>query len=238
MYVGDFLDIHLAVVAGAPYSPGQDTSKFQPAQHVIFGTAFSLGNGLIATAAHVAKAASNEGELTVLSLVSGREETLGSVAYQVEGFDGIDVALLYCPGLRSLPPLHVDFAPLTYFEEVQAIGFPFALEPAETGQMVLVLRAFAGHIVTRRTMYHVPGQPAGYELSFIPPPGLSGAPLFVFRNGEPRLCGMVIQNHHIEMFGKAADIGVALDIREFVRLESTIVGGSLGEKVFGLLPPA
>ena len=69
--------------------------------------------------------------------------------------------------------LPIDFGRLKMFDEVTAIGFPFSIDPE---RLTWICRGFKGHVVTSREMYHISAQPPGYELSFVPPPGLSGAP--------------------------------------------------------------
>lgn len=114
-----------------------------------------------------------------------------------EIFDGIDLALLYCPDL-SVEILPFSFTPLNFLVDVFTMGFPFGFEPP-----VYHLRAFKGHVVTRRGLTSLTGVPPGYELSFVPPPGLSGAPLLtLLPDGSPVVTGMVLQHHTAEYRGR------------------------------------
>jgi hypothetical protein len=53
------------------------------------------------------------------------------------------------------------------------------------------LRAFKGYVVTRRALRHLPAAPPGYEISFIPPIGLSGAPLMIGDFAPRAIAGIV-----------------------------------------------
>ena len=144
-----------------------------------------------------------------------------------ELFDDIDLALLHCPGLLA-EILPVNFAALGFLVDVFAIGFAFGLEPP-----VFHLRAFKGHVVNRRELTIVPGRPPGYEVSFVPPPGLSGAPLLTsLPGGLASVTGVILQHHTAEFRDRKMDLGLALDIEEILTLESRIVGGSIAERLF------
>jgi hypothetical protein len=146
-----------------------------------------------------------------------------------EVFDSIDLALLYCPNLEA-EILSFNFRSLPYLADVFAMGFPFGLEPP-----TFHLRAFKGHVVTRRGLITLPGIPPGYELSFVPPPGLSGAPLLIYLlDGSPAVTGMILQHHIAEYRDRRMELGLALDIEEILTLESRILGGSIAERLFRL----
>lgn len=123
-------------------------------------------------------------------------------------------------------PFHFD--PLPWLEDVFALGFAFGFEPP-----VYHLRAFKGHVVARRGLPILPGQPGGYEVSFVPPPGLSGAPLLAARaGGAPVVVGMVLRHHVAEFRDRRMELGLALDIQELLTLESRIIGGNIAERLF------
>lgn len=144
-----------------------------------------------------------------------------------EIFDDIDLALLYCSNL-SAEILPFSLTPLNFLMDVFTMGFPFGFEPP-----FYYIRAFKGHVVTRRGLTSLPGVPAGYELSFVPPPGLSGAPLLILLpDGSPVVTGMVLQHHTAEYRERRMKLGLALDIEELLTLESRIVGGSIAERLF------
>jgi hypothetical protein len=94
------------------------------------------------------------------------------------------------------------------------------------------LRAFRGHVVTRRTLTILPGNPPGYELSFVPPPGLSGAPLLVPSADGEAVAGIVLKHHKAEFRERTMELGLALDIEELLTLDSRLVGGSIAEHLY------
>ena len=144
-----------------------------------------------------------------------------------ELFKDIDLAIMYCPNL-SAEILPFDFSPLNFLVDVFAMGFPFGFEPP-----TYYLRGFKGHIVTRRTLTSLTGVPAGYELSLIPPPGLSGAALLSNKlDGSTMINGMILRHHIAEYRGYQMVLGIALDIEEILFLESRIVNGSIAERLF------
>lgn len=108
------------------------------------------------------------------------------------------------------------------------MGFPFGFEPP-----VYHLRAFKGHVVIRSGLTSLSGVPPGYELSFVPPPGLSGAPLLtLLLDGSPVITVVVLQHHTAEYRERRMELGIAIDIEELLTLESKIVGGSIAERLF------
>ncbi len=104
---------------------------------------------------------------------------------QIEITTAIDLALIQCDSLQELHSLPLDFdRTLGILSPVSAVGFPLAMD----GEFVTIVpRGFAGHVVTRRQLFQLPGHPPGYEVSFFAPPGLSGAPLVSTFYGPPPL---------------------------------------------------
>jgi hypothetical protein len=144
--------------------------------------------------------------------------------------------ILKCPGLQ-VRALDFDFSPLQYLSEVVACGFPFGLTNAGD-TYVKYLRAFAGNVVTRRGLTEFPSVPPGYETSFVPPPGLSGAPLLSIGNGVS-IRGMILREHVVELQHapeRKMTLGIALDIEELLTLNSRLVGGSVAKVLFGREP--
>jgi hypothetical protein len=219
----DAYAVNLAVLAG---HGNVEKRVFELSYGVFHGTAFGLAPDLFLTAAHVFEAARGDGEVALARLTPGNFHA--QIAKDFEVFDDIDLALLYCPNL-SAEILPFNFIPLNFLEDVFTMGFPFGFEPP-----VYHLRAFKGHVVTRRRLTNLSAMPPGYELSFVPPPGLSGAPLLkVLPEGSPVVAGMLLQHHTAEYRERRMELGLALDIEELLTLESRIVGGSIGERVFG-----
>jgi len=232
MIAGDPIGVHVAVVAGR----GQG-KEFALARAVFFGTAFVIAPDLVATAAHVYRNAASCGEVALWRhrMTPGGVESHGFPVSDADVFDDIDLALLSCPRIDA-PVLSFEFEALPLFEEVQAVGFPFSLDPE---RLIFVVRGFAGHVVARREHFRLKGQPPCYELSFIAPRGLSGAPLLARRNDRVLVAGVVIEEDGIEIDGIVTKLGIALDAQEFLRVTSRLVDGTLAERVFHRepLPP-
>jgi hypothetical protein len=215
--------VNCAVLAGR-----EDKEKrvFDLNYGVFHGTAFCLAPNLFLTAAHVFRDACGDGEVAVARLTPGNFH--GVAVQDSELFDDIDLALLHCPGLLA-EILPFNFAPQPFLADVCAIGFAFGFEPP-----VVQLRAFKGYVVNRRALGILPGHPPGYEISFVPPPGLSGAPLLTLPpSGPASVTGMILQHHTAEFRERKMDLGLALDIEEILTLDSRIVGGNIAERLFG-----
>lgn len=214
--------VNLAVVAGRG---NQEEAVFELNYGVSHGTAFCLAPHLFLTAAHVFRAAQADGEVALARLTPGQFQV--QTVHDVEVFEDIDVALLLCPhlGAEILP---YNFEPLYYLVDVFAMGFPFGFEPPFS-----YLRAFKGHVMTRRVLISLRGGPPGYELSFVPPPGLSGAPLLtMLPDGSTAVTGIILQHYTAEYCERRMDLGLALDIEELLTLDSRLVGGSIAERLF------
>lgn len=227
---------HLAVVSGEIDADNfLDLGRFE-----IYGTAFplSLSQGLFGTALHVYQqaveyaATKPNGFVAVGRIMDTPEQTVR--VEDVEEFPGIDFAILKCSGLQAAT-LPFNFTSLEYLSEIVACGFPFALTFAHDGTPMKFLRAFAGHVVTRRGLTEFPAIPPGYETSFLPPPGLSGAPLLSISDGIS-IRGVILREH-VAVLDHAPErkmvLGVALDIEELLTLGSRLVGGSIAKILFG-----
>ncbi len=214
--------LNLAVLAG---HGNVEKKVFDLSYGVFYGTAFSITTDLFLTAAHVFKDAQGAGEVALARLTPGNLHAQTVSDFEI--FDDIDLALLSCINL-SAEILPFNFTPLNFLADVFTMGYPFGFEPP-----VYHLRAFKGHIVTRRSLTSLPGIPPGYELSFVPPPGLSGAPLLtLLPDGSPVITGMVLQHHTAEYRERRMELGIALDIEEILTLYSRIVGGNIAERLF------
>lgn len=192
---------------------------------VFYGTAFCLAPNLFLTARHVFEAARSDGEVAVFRLTPG--SFYGVSVQDSESYPDIELALMYCPGLGA-EILPFNFSPLGFLDDVFAMGFAFGLEAPK-----FHLRAFKGYIVNRRGFTDKPDTAPVYELSFLPPPGLSGAPLLTsLQGGTIAVVGMVLQHYTAEFQDGKMELGVALDIEELLTIDSRIVGGSIAEHLF------
>jgi hypothetical protein len=213
--------VNLAVVAG---HGNLETQRFELNYGLLHGTAFCLAPSLFLTAGHVYQDAKEDGQVALARLTPVQQQVV--TVQDAEVFENIDLALLLCPNLSAeILPFH--FSPLEYLTDVFPIGYPFGLEPP-----MYHMRAFKGYVVTRRGLKTLTGNPPGYEISFVPPPGMSGAPLLISIDSSPKIVGMILQHHTAEYRERRMDLGLALDIEEILTLESRITGGSIAELLF------
>lgn len=222
--------VNLVVIAG---HGDRGSRMFDISRGEFYGTAFAITGEHFLTAWHVWDAASHNGDVALGRL--GPPQPLIQLVDDVDAYPDIDLALLHCRGLDA-ETLPVTFDALPWFADVAAMGFPFGMEIARTrGEShIYQLRAFKGHIVNRCGLTILNARPPGYELSFIPPPGLSGAPLiFAKAPGSVEVKGIVLKHQTTELGdGRRMELGLALDLEELLTLESRILGGSVAEKIF------
>jgi hypothetical protein len=223
-------DLHLGVVAGH----GKVGEALEVVKPFVYGTAFPIRPGVFATAAHVLREAkADAGPDGVVALFRrGREDIESGPVIRASVHDGIDLALLECPYFGKLPPLPMMVGELDLFTRVSAAGYPLAVDGE---RLAFVLRGFAGTVVTRRELYHLPSQPPGYELSFPAPRGLSGAPLVRADRDGTWCVGYIVENWKYSSGDFVA--GLAVDSEALVRVESPLLGGSLGAALGVALPP-
>ena len=213
------LDLHLAVVAVRRKPDG----GLESPRPVIYGTAFPIAPGLFVTAGHVADDARADGMIGLAHIGPEGGVRVSSVP-DCEVFSGIDLAVMSCPDLSGLPAMPLDFDhQLTLLDPAYAIGYPWSLDPE---WVTVVPRGFRGHVVTRRETYQLPAQPPGYELSFLTPKGMSGAPLVSHVRGHQCCYGYIVQQTTVgdAVFGVAIDIsallGVAVNVMDIGPLAS------------------
>lgn len=218
----EMLDLHLPVMSGQWKKGG----GFAAAVPVVYGTAFPIAHGgIFVTAAHVIRDAKSDGEPVLSRLRSGDGAMQAYQIVDMELFEGLDLAVMRCPALEAAIPLSLDFdRELTIFDEVSAVGYPFSVDAEH---LTMVHRGFAGHIVTRREFYHLPMQPPGYELSFLTPPGMSGAPLVAKQGGSHYCYGYIIQQSSVSVKDVTVALGLAVSIEVLLWIRSAVVGKPL-----------
>ena len=219
-------EVSMAVLAGR----GSEHA-FDLAQGMFHGTAFCLAPRLFVTAAHVYRNARAAGTVALARLAPGRHHI--DVVVDAEVFDAVDLALLRCRYLEA-ELLPCSFEPLPLLCDVACAGYPFGLELLPDEPPMYHLRAFKGYIVTRRALRQLKAAPPGYETSFVPPPGLSGAPLLVGAERNSAVAAVVLGHHRAECDDRIMEVGLAVDVEELLTLDSQIVGGSIAERIFGL----
>jgi hypothetical protein len=222
---------NLAVVAGAR---DKSDGLFDLSRGEFHGTAFAIAPGLFLTAGHVYKDAAASGHSVALGRLTP-ENVEGAEIRDAEVFESIDLALLQCPTLEAQILMMKFGPPLSWFDDVYAMGWGFGLDVGtrEINRHTYQLRAFKGYVVNRRGLTELPGVPPGYEVSFVPPPGLSGAPLVQVDGVTKWVRGIVLKQYAVEVGERRMDLGVALDVQELLTLDSRIVGGSFAS-LFGL----
>lgn len=244
---------------GTPYSVSFPVLLARPNQlnqfHVegeVQGTAFSLGEDFMITAGHVVKSL----ELTQDQCIClGVVEDTFLKAVRVKEFELLekDIALLKVdyiyPGsehwFHRLKWLDSDLNP---FSIIRTMGYAYGMHRVDDHQSI-VNRCFEGHIVSRLVSFKPVGsqlQPfSAYELSFLVPRGLSGAPV-ISSGGELVVQGIVIGNTQTRMMVfrseerieetnqttaveqyDALTLGVAVTAREVMGLDSNLLGVSI-----------
>jgi hypothetical protein len=228
----DSLALMFAVVSAK--KERQRDGPFPAARDVIFGTAFAVSDDLFLTAGHVVEAAASVGDVALGRLTAPASDGLFEVAADWEVFHGVDLALIKCPGFSSTI-YEMRFDRLPIFSEVQALGFAYGLDPEFHNYAP---RGFLGHVVAGVQLLGWRTQPFAYELSFIPPKGLSGAALEPKGFGPFKASGVVVGARAVQIEGSTTRLGIAIAAEELLRLSSRIVGGPLA-RMFGRdqLPP-
>jgi hypothetical protein len=206
---------HLAVLAGQPGATSFNASELR-----YHGTAFAVAAGLFLTAGHVLEEAERVGTIALGLLTPERIEIHQVTEHEI--LRAIDVGIARCPIPATV--LACGFRTLSFAEPVAVAGWTLGPDPE---YLVVMPRVFAGSIVTRRRMFRVGGrvltsQPAGYELSFGVPGGLSGAPLISGVDGKVAGIAVGTMTHAEDQVMK--QLGIAIDIIELLRLDSQKFG--------------
>jgi hypothetical protein len=225
-------DVHVPVLSYVR----RDGGGIETPKPLVYGTAFPIASGVFATAAHVMTAAKADGTPGLSYMTAAGDNMMLHEIKDYEIVSAIDLALISCPSLAKLPPLPIDFdRTLDFLANASALGFPLAME-AEF--VTCIPRAFGGHIVCRRELYHLPGQPAGYEVDFATPEGLSGAPLISTHFGKAFCYGYIIQQSRLGIGDRTTDVGIAVDIRALLSSKSAYAPGGQLARLFGRDPVA
>lgn len=224
----DALDLSFAVLAAR--KDRESTGPFPAARNVIFGTAFAVTSELFLTAAHVVQASLQAGDVALGKLGNPVGEGRIDVISDYEVFDGIDVALMRCPGFD--PVIHeLSFDRFPIFQDVQAVGFGLGLDPEYHSYAP---RGFRGQIVSGHQLLGWRAQPLAYELSFVPPVGMSGAALVPVGYGA-FACGVIVGSQIVRIEGNTTRLGIAIASDELLRVKSRVTGDFLS-RLFGREP--
>jgi V8-like Glu-specific endopeptidase len=213
----------------------------------VYGTAFYIGNNLFLTAGHCLSKI-KERQFLGVGYPQPSKTELGLVAFKYgETFDEYDVALVETD--RDVPHIEIQKWSLdvvTSLHDVWTAGYPHALDISDMG--FVAQRAFKGHTVSHIPFKRLPkgGFVDAYELSFMVPKGISGAP--VFSSGSTTILGMILGMKETGMEvcrefeasddGKIAEFvysrqimyyGVAVTAQAIAKIHSKKLGSTIGE---------
>lgn len=196
----------------------------------VFGTSFSLGRGFFATNAHVIEGASSCSCWGIGFVKEKLWKTIRASDYEV--FESHDFGIIRADGVPA-KTMSWKPDPLSISQEVQAVGYPYGLDLESEA---ILLRCFRGSIVSDRTWKKLPGNPWIYELSFLCPRGISGAPLVEF-GSAPIVVGIVFGNLMTDMivFSEKERTADGLETVIFEKTETLHLGLALrSNAVLGL----
>ena len=229
----------------------------------IFGTCFSIGGPFMLTAGHVAATAPFEANRRLIAAIQTPDGMAFKAAEVVQCEQlTADIGLLkvqfhYPESASWIRRLAWSERHLLPFEVVRTAGYPYGLHITEEHGNALVVRGFQGQVVASIQHFKPQGMKgplfAIYELSFMAPRGLSGAPL-MNANGVPVVHGVVIGNSESKMLVfrseeretekeeseqekkektssfeqyEALSLGIAVTAAQVFALESKMLGGTV-----------
>lgn len=169
-----------------------DKNVFSPRE--IFGTAFSIGAGNFLTCAHTLSSASSVGMMAAGFTESGTSLGFAKIIDH-EIFPDLDIGIFTLDVESKIAPLPWTADSLAMLRDVSTVGYPYGFEKENA---TVVSRAFKGYIMSQGVHHLLSGKPLNYELSFMCPRGLSGAPLL---RTQPQLqvVGMIVGNRKTDM---------------------------------------
>lgn len=203
----------------------------------VCGTAFGIGNNFFITANHVLENAKETDKQYL-----GEMEEKYTVAHEVtlnESFPEIDIAILYVPNL-SCKLYQIDFRDIHPLNEIYSLGFPFGHDNAAK---TVLTRFYKGYIISSYPNKNYNGNNC-YELSFLCPRGISGAPLIY----KDIIKGIILGNQTTEMnvqtltemtedgtqktvyhLSEMINYGIALQMSNLINIQSKLLGSTIGE---------
>lgn len=185
---------HMFGVVGGRYLEKNGKRQFQQNPN-IQGTAFAIGPDTFLTAGHVIEQLRD----VDIALTYRVDDALAlALVTDYEIHKSADIAVVKATGIPLIGAFPWQEDELPRLQDVMTCGYPYAFDP-DTG--IVDVRAFKGHIVTPMKYRNIVSRPSAYEVSFLCPRGLSGAPLILPSQGKQAasICGVVIANHRTEM---------------------------------------
>ncbi|WGD34010.1 hypothetical protein [Olleya sp. YS] len=210
--------------------------RFNPVN--IFGTAFYIKNNYFITCAHTIESAY---EQDVIALgYQNEDKTMSFVEIgQSEIFKENDSGILTAsiPRAKAYPWFSQK---LNMLNNVVSTGYAYGFDNEHSE---VLIRSYKGYITLVGYYHRFPKVPAHYELSYMCPRGISGAPLLFIHENKTYVCGFTIGNEQTSMIvWSSEDIdensnsktifqreeslhrGIAFQAESFFQLKSTILG--------------
>ena len=215
-----------------------DTGGFSLSGNVL-GTCFSVGGGFCLTAGHVvSELNARQPDTVALIGMTLLEKWNGAVVIESEVLEA-DIGVIRYElsdlNFQGLPNFAWNLENLDVLATVRAVGYPYGFHMVDEERLI-VARAFKGEVVCTLPRYKPPGFNGSafsiHELSFQAPRGLSGAPLLT-GSGPPKVKGVVIGNHSMEMGDSSEEerlsLGIAVCAGGIASLSSSLLGRKVGE---------
>jgi Trypsin-like peptidase domain len=180
------------------------------------------------TAAHVATAAKERGELAIGGPSSEQGHPVMGAARvdRVETWPDHDVAVLFCKA-GKVTELTVWMAqPVQLLTDLGSFGYPHAVTNSGD-RLNVVFRGYKGYVIATRRWERLRGEPSVYELSCPFPQGMSGAPVLLQQQNVLAVAGMVLGIDTVEYGGVAQNVGIVMTANEIMGLNSQVLGGPL-----------
>lgn len=209
----------------------------------LYGTAFYIKNNFFVTCCHTID---NVRQHPIVALGFQNENNIVSYKSVVdsETFESNDSGILVCEIERAQSYKWLN-QKLVMLNEVISTGFPFGFDSVNRQ---LYTRSFKGEISMIGNYHTFASKPPCYELSYMCPKGLSGAPLICLTDGQLVVCGMTIGNeitdvivssfreelqtpNKISVYEKSEAFhrGIAMQTESFFGLNSKLLGGTFLE---------
>ncbi|MCZ4428869.1 serine protease [Agrobacterium sp. SOY23] len=172
--------------------------------HSLVGTAFFINSsGVFLTASHVLEQAA--------AMAKARDQLVGLVVkIQVDGTtkNGVvlvdnfenapaphDIAIGKVPVVTSTH-LTLETFDIDVWKDVATFGYPLSALGGEPEDFRINLRAHKGYIqrITKPQDMKIGRHPDGFELSFNISPGMSGSPIFIYRDGNDLVVGVSVSS--------------------------------------------
>lgn len=221
--------------------------------HHLIGTAFFVGErGFFLTAGHVieqAKATAKAKDQKVgLAIKVGDDQSVGNGLVEIQNIEAapnpFDIALGQIPFSIS-SPLRLENFQVESWKDVATHGYPLSTISRPANDLRLGTRCHKGYIqrLTKPEDMHIGLHPNGFELSFNVSPGMSGAPIYIYRGSTDLVIGVAVSSfrgetteseisevledgtHYKESRLRIEEYGFAHDIRGILDWRPNLGGG-------------